>query len=259
MGEEILTTNFTKFVVTHSKIFQFPYMKFLTFFIFLFCGFPMMAQSLLGAWEAEMTHDGQKLRNVVIIAEGYQVATFYDADTGAFVSTNGGTWQLEGKMLSETVEFDTETPDRVGTTSSFEIILSENELRIKDVEMVWRRIDDGQPGALAGAWLFAGRKREGEIQRRDTNQPRKTMKMLSGTRFQWIAYNTETKQFMGTGGGRYTTENGRYTEHIEFFSRDNSRVGAELGFDYALKAGEWHHSGLNSKGQPMYEIWAERE
>ena len=85
------------------------------------------------------------------------------------------------------------------------------------------------------------------------------MKILSGTRFQWIAYNTETKEFKGTGGGRYTTENGRYTEHIEFFSKDNSRVGAELGFDYALKEGEWHHSGLNSKGQPMYEIWAGRE
>ena len=26
------------------------------------------------------------------------------------------------------------------------------------------------------------------------------MKILSGSRFQWIAYNTETRQFMGTGG-----------------------------------------------------------
>lgn len=235
-------------------------MKFFSFFILLFSTLPLTAQSLLGAWEAEMTLDGQKLRNVVIIAEGYQVATFYDAETGAFLSTNGGTWNLEGTNLSETVEFDTETPERVGTTSSFEIILSENELRIKDAgDMVWKRIDDGTPGALAGAWLFSGRKRDGEIQRRDTNRPRKTMKILSGTRFQWIAYNTETKEFKGTGGGRYTTENGRYTEHIEFFSKDDSRVGAQLGFDYELKDDEWHHSGLNSKGLPMYEIWKRRE
>jgi len=234
-------------------------MKYLATFILLLFLLPINAQSLLGAWEAEMTHEGQKLRNVVILAKGYQVATFYDAKTGAFISTNGGTWQLDGITLSETVEFDTETPERVGTTSSFEIILGEDELRIKDVDMVWKRIDDGQPGALAGAWLFAGRKRDGQLQRRNTNQPRKTMKILSGTRFQWIAYNTETKEFKGTGGGRYTTENGRYTEHIEFFSKDNSRVGAELSFDYELKDGEWHHSGLNSKGKPMYEIWAERE
>ena len=233
-------------------------MKLGLFFIFLLFTVPMPAQSLIGAWEAKMDHEGRTLRNVVIIAEGYQVATFYDAKTGAFISTNGGTWSLAGTTLSETVEFDNETPERVGTTSSFEIILTDDELRIKDVDMVWKRLDNGTPGALAGAWLFSGRKRDGAIQRRDTNRPRKTMKILSGTRFQWIAYNTETKEFKGTGGGQYTTENGRYTEHIEFFSKDDSRVGAELGFDYEIKEEEWHHSGLNSKGHPMYEIWKKR-
>lgn len=236
-------------------------MKFISLFILLLATVPLSAQSIVGAWEANMEHEGKMLRNVVIIAEeGYQVATFYEAETGAFVSTNGGTWSLEGSTLSETVEFDTETPERVGTTASFEIMLSDDELRIKDVEMVWKRIDSGKPGALAGAWLFAGRKRDGELQRVDmTTRPRKTMKILSGTRFQWIAYNTETKQFMGSGGGTYTTENGKYTENIEFFSRDNTRVGAALGFDYDLKEGEWHHSGLNSKGQPMYELWGKRK
>ena len=43
------------------------------------------------------------------------------------------------------------------------------------------------------------------------------MKILTGSRFQWIAYNTETKQFFGTGGGSYTAKNGVYTENIEFF------------------------------------------
>ena len=79
------------------------------------------------------------------------------------------------------------------------------------------------------------RKRDGEIVKRDTSGPRKTMKILSGTRFQWIAYNTETKAFMGTGGGTYTTLDGKYTENIGFFSRDDSRVGASLQFDYELK------------------------
>lgn len=234
-------------------------MKFLPCFIFILYVSPIQAQSLLGAWEAEIVYEGDSLRNVVIIAEGYQVATFYNAKTGAFISTNGGTWEKNGTTLTEKVEFDTETPERVGTTSSFEIILTNEELRIKDVDIVWKRLDDGNPGKLAGAWLFSGRKRNGEIQRRNTNQPRKTMKILSGTRFQWIAYNTETKEFKGTGGGRYTTVDGRYTEQIEFFSRDNARVGAKLGFDYQILEGEWQHSGLNSKGQPMYEIWKKRE
>ena len=52
-----------------------------------------------------------------------------------------------------------------------------------------------------------------------------------------------------------TFENGKYTEHIEFFSRDSSRVGASLGFDGKIENGAWHHSGLSSRGEPIYEIW----
>jgi hypothetical protein len=125
--------------------------------------------------------------------------------------------------------------------------------------MEFKRIDAGTPGKLQSAWLMSGRKRDGNIQSRDTSRPRKTMKILSGTRFQWIAYNTETKQFMGTGGGTYTTIDGKYTETIEFFSRDDSRVGAVLTFDYELIDGAWHHSGLSSKGKPIYEIWSVRK
>jgi hypothetical protein len=65
-------------------------------------------------------------------------------------------------------------------------------------------------------------------------------------------------KFSGTGGGSFTSENGKYVESIEFFSRDNTRVGAVLEFKYELKGDDWHHTGLNSKGEPMYEIWAKR-
>ena len=71
-----------------------------------------------------------------------------------------------------------------------------------------------------------------------------------------VAFNSKTKEFYGTGGGEYSAENGKYTENIQFFSRDNSRVGASLGFDFELKDGEWHHSGKSSKGDPIYEIWS---
>ncbi|UOY09172.1 membrane or secreted protein [Muricauda sp. SCSIO 64092] len=216
------------------------------------------AQSLVGSWEAIGTFDGKELRNVVIFTEGHQVATFYETETGAFVGTNGGSWSLDGNQMTETIEFDTKTPERVGNTVTFEIEWDNDELRIKDVDLVWKRLDNGTPGDLAGAWLISGRMRNGELQKRDTNRPRKTMKILSGTHFQWIAYNTETKEFMGTGGGTYTTVDGKYTENIEFFSRDNTRVGASLQFDFEIKDGDWHHSGLSSKGQPIYEIWTQR-
>ena len=84
------------------------------------------------------------------------------------------------------------------------------------------------------------------------------MKLLSGTRFQWIAYNTETKQFMGTGGGTYSTVYGKYKENIEFFSRDDSKAGLKLEFDYEIIDGDWNHKGFSSKGDPLHEIWSQR-
>lgn len=220
----------------------------------------LSAQSLIGAWESTTTNEkGEKIKNVVIFTEGYQVATWYHADTGKFISTNGGLWTINGNTVTETVEFDTETSERVGSSVSFDVTYTDTTLSIAGVEKQWKRIDSGTPGKLNGAWLMSGRVRNGNMQQRDTRRPRKTMKILSGTRFQWIAYNTETKQFMGTGGGTYTTINGEYTENIKFFSRDDSRVGASLKFDFSLKDGAWHHEGFSSKGAPLHEVWSLRE
>ena len=222
--------------------------------------FATRAQSFIGAWEGYHTSEkGEELKSVVIFSDGYQVLSTYDSKTGKFISTNGGTWKLMGHTMTEKVEFDTNNSERVGTEVSFEVSINDSIMEIVAAEMKFKRIDNGTPGKLQGAWLMSGRVRDGETQLRDTNRPRKTMKILSGTRFQWIAYNTETKQFMGTGGGAYTTSNGEYTENIEFFSRDDSRVGASLKFNYSLIDGKWHHSGLSSKGDPIHEIWSVRE
>ena len=105
---------------------------------------------------------------------------------------------------------------------------------------------------------MTGRVRDGTTQTR-TPGARRTMKLLSGTRFQWIAYNVETKEFFGSGGGTYTTADGTYIESIEFFSRDDSVSGRSLEFDYELVEGAWHHKGTSSKGDPMHEIWTTRK
>jgi len=229
----------------------------------LFCTFlslSLHAQSVIGAWERHHTSEsGEKLRSVVIFSEGHQVLTTYHAKTGKFIHSNGGSWKLEGDVMTEKVEFHTDNPKRVGTAVSFKVVVTDTTLEIAGSEIQLKKIDHGTPGALQGAWLMSGRIRDGKTQTRDTTRPRKTMKILSGTRFQWIAFNTETKQFLGTGGGTYTTVDGVYTENIEFFSRDDSRTGASLEFKYSLEDGAWHHSGLSSKGNPIYEIWSIRD
>ncbi len=222
--------------------------------------FVTKAQGLTGAWETYYSSEkGDKLKSVIIISEKHQVLTTFHAETGEFINTNGGSWQLNGNMMTETIEFSTEKPESVGQKITFEIKLSDNNLQIIGDKHEYNRIDNGTPGKLEGAWLMSGRKRNDQIENRDTSRPRKTMKILSGIRFQWIAYNTETKEFKGTGGGTFTTKNGKYTENIKFFSKDNSRVGASLEFNYELVDGNWHHSGLSSKGQPIYEIWSTRK
>jgi hypothetical protein len=82
------------------------------------------------------------------------------------------------------------------------------------------------------------------------------LKLLTGNRFQWAAINPETKQFMGTGGGTYTAINGKYTEKLEFFSRDNNRVGRSLPFDAELKGNDWYHRGQSSTGGKVSEVWS---
>ena len=234
--------------------------KIIVLLVCTFLSIAVNAQSFIGAWERHHTSEqGENLKSVVLFADGYQVISTYNAETGKFISCNGGTWKLEGDTMTEKVEFDTKTPERVGSEVVFKVTITEDEMGIVGSDMTMKRIDDGTPGKLQGAWLMSGRVSDGETQLRDTTGPRKTMKILSGTRFQWIAYNTETKQFMGTGGGTYTTENGKYTENIEFFARDDSRVGMSLSFDYSLVEGNWHHSGFSSKGEPMHEIWSVRE
>ena len=204
---------------------------------------------LQGAWKSA--------EGVIIFSGSYFSYTQYDAGSKQFTGTCGGSWSYNGNTLSQSIEFNTFGKNQVGRQLQQMIHRKENRLTIENTP--FERIDGGTPGKLAGTWLFAGRKQDGQLTTRDTSQPRKTMKILSGTRFQWIAYNVETAEFFGTGGGTYTTENGKYIENIDFFSRDSTRVGASLSFDYEIIDGVWHHSGLNSRGEPLYEIWSPRE
>jgi len=184
----------------------------------------------------------------------------YNTKDKIYTGTYGGQWRIEKNQFIEIQEFNTMKPELIGIEQSAEITIQKATLIFKagNVTQEFTRIDAGKPGKLSGAWLFTARMTDSGIEKR-TPGARKTMKILSGTRFQWIAYNNETKEFFGTGGGTYTTTDGKYTETIEFFSRDNSRVGSILEFNFSLEDGNWRHRGKSSKGDPIDEIWSQRE
>lgn len=210
---------------------------------------------LAGAWET-----GTDIKMTRIYTDQFFVVTTYNVKDKQFISTAGGRWKLRGKEIVETIEFNSAKPDAVGTENAMPVDLKGDKLSLTadGKKEEWHRVDKGTPGKLSGAWLITGRMNDGKMGKM-TPGARRTMKILSGTRFQWIAYNVDTKEFSGTGGGMYTTENGKYTENILFFSRDNNRVGASLQFDFALEDGNWRHKGLSSKGEPIDEVWTQRE
>ncbi len=213
---------------------------------------------LQGAWTNSETNEaGEQITITTIVIDGYLAETYYNEKTNAFIKTFGGSWTVKDSVFSLSQEFSSTDSLSIGKTRDLIFDLQGDTITFKGSDKIWTRIDDGKKGDLNGAWLISGRERDGNMIRRSPGA-RKTMKILSGSRFQWIAYNTATGKFFGTGGGTYTTENGTYTEHIEFFSRDNSRVGASLSFQYEVKENEWHHRGLSSKGKPIYEIWSPR-
>lgn len=211
------------------------------------------AKTILGAWEN--TEDD--LTTTRIYTEKFFSVSVYNVKEKKFEGTYGGSYILTGNELVEAIEFDTWTPVDVGTVKKDTISFTKDKLIYG--KKSFSLMDDGTPGKLAGAWLITGRFSEGEL-RKTTPGARRTMKILSGTRFQWIAYNVDTKEFFGTGGGTYSSADGRYTENIDFFSRDATRVGASLQFEFSITPeGEWRHSGKSSKGDPIDEIWTQRE
>lgn len=219
------------------------------------------AQSIEGAWK--MTHQNGKTmidkEYIKIYQDGYFAFGAKEVGTNKFVGAGGGEFLLNGNVYQEILDFFTMKPESVGETTVFNMDMGENKMVIsaeiqgQTLVEIWEKVSEKKDDLTAN-WVFTGRKRDGEISR-STPGDRRTVKILSGGRFQWIAFNSGTKEFMGTGGGTYTAENGKYVENIEFFSRDDSRVGASLSFDYELIDGEWHHTGISSTGNPIYEIW----
>ncbi len=207
---------------------------------------------LRGAWR-QQENGGE---DVLLFMDGYATQTMCKLGDKEFVMSRGGTYSVEGSNLNLMFEFDTKEKGNIGQrfTAQYKIDGDKLQITINGESETWNRVDDGQ-APLAGVWRITDRMQEGKITPIHQTGPRKTLKILTGTRFQWAAINPETKEFSGSGGGTYTFENGKYTEHIEFFSRDNSRVGNSLSFDGKLEEGKWHHSGKSSRGDAIYEVW----
>ena len=206
----------------------------------------LLSHLLFGqAFSFNSLQNGQLIEHRILMDDEYLVETQFRSNTNQFVKTIGGFYQKNGEDIVVNLEFNSNfSKDSLKTIS-----ISERNK--------WEKISEVTL-PLQGKWLMSGRVKGKTERRRDTNQPRKTMKILVDGYFQWIAFNTTTFSFMGTGGGSYSAENGIYKEKIDYFSRDNKKVGISLSFSYLKNGQDWYHKGFSTKGDPMHEIWVFR-
>lgn len=209
--------------------------------------------TITGAWQIKSPDQEE----VLIFQDGFFFHTVYNKAEKHFVYSRGGTYTQNADALNCKISFNLANKEEVGKQSNLKYSISNQTLNvsINGEAQKWQQLDDSS-APLAGVWRITSRMQDGKLTSIHQTGSRQTYKILTGTRFQWAAIDPEKKEFSGTGGGTYTFANGKYTEVIEFFSRDSSRVGATLTFDGKLENGEWHHSGQSSKGDPIYEVWS---
>lgn len=222
----------------------------LIFMAICMSAYSQSSTNIEGSWINKSA--GQK--TILLIKDGYLSCTEFT--TGKFISSWGGVVSEKDNKIIVRIEFNSSDSVVVGDEKVLQFSSAKNELvvSVNKKNTTFQRLDDGN-AILSGTWKITARKQDEKLIAIHQTGARKTLKMLTGGRFQWFAINPETKQFSGTGGGTYTFINGKYTENIDFFSRDNSRVGAQLIFDGKLEEGKWHHSGFSSKGDKIYEVW----
>ncbi|MCF3109329.1 hypothetical protein LL912_11105 [Niabella sp. CC-SYL272] len=224
------------------------------FCLILFTGFsqPAVKTSVTGSWKYTKGNESW----IFMAADQYCMVTHYDASGKKFFKTFGGFQHVEQGVLRLHYRFHSDDKSKTGSTGTF-VWNAKNGYIESDLSgELGKWMPAGKAGsAMAGVWRITKRK-EGNDLRAIQLAPRRTLKLLTDDRFQWAAINTETGEFSGTGGGTYAFRNGVYTETITFFSRDSSRVGMTLQFKDHLEEGHWIHTGLSSKGDPIYEVWS---
>ena len=213
------------------------------------CALQMVSKpqiALDGAW----IHRTNDVTTILLFCDGYFTETTFSQK--GFINSCGGKYTQANHQIIINEDYNTAESKLKKSLKACE--LKNDMLSLKHQDKNFKKLDDPNT-PLNGVWKISKRMEGGNLVAIQQHGTRKTLKVLTGNRFQWIAFDPASNSFFGSGGGRYTFENGKYVEHIEFFSRDATRAGAALVFDRSIEDGQWHHTGLSSAGARIYEVW----
>ncbi|CAD5285182.1 putative Membrane or secreted protein [Imperialibacter sp. EC-SDR9] len=218
-------------------------------------------EEYVGAWMSESVDKGRPVTQILIVSDTYfTIASFLTKDHH-FLSTSGGTYKMEDGKMSVTIEYHSPDHYQVGKQHVLHAKPTETGYKLvaRDGMVLgdWKRIDSGSKSEMAGLWYAAAYRNEaGDTIRTDYKV--KTIKILSDTRFQWVAFDTISRKFVATAGGTYSVTQTGYVESLEFYANADDRIGKSLGFRYKLEGSNWTHTGKSSQGLPLYELWSKK-
>lgn len=220
---------------------------------FVYCQAPNI---LMGAWGKEENNT----QTLVIITDEILSVTSYSLVDKKFNYSWGGKYSIDKKNIQLNYEWHSSDSLVVNTNAKISFVVNKKGLlSVGDLLSGLLRLDDGVSGDLFGAWIISGNYVNDIVSKRaNPFLPRRTMKLISGKHFQWVSYNAVTKKFFDAGGGTQNTLNGKYTEHIEYFTKTAESIGKSLVFSYTILEGDWRHRGQKSTGGALDECWTKR-
>jgi hypothetical protein len=221
----------------------------------------VFTQTLNGAWRLVEVDDMPVDKEIIkLYSNSYFTYSAYDKATGEFFAAKGGLYNLDHLSYEEHLEIDSEEPKHSGTTIIYKATIKDDSLFITNLKtgekQRWLKFDEADNYEVSFCWRIHKKKDEGDESWRTIEYaPRKTLKMVTNSRYQVLAFNSKTGKFVGSSGGHWTGSGDNYIENIEFFSKDQSNVGRSLKFKRTFEEGLWLHTGKTTKGEIMLEKW----
>ncbi|MFN2261367.1 MAG: hypothetical protein ABR595_04825 [Psychroflexus sp.] len=212
------------------------------------------SQSLAGAWQKV---DDSKFKTVKLYSSHYFTSATYDESDGEFIKASAGTYTRNDFDYIENIETHSESTSLAGTFINFNYESQQDTLKIFDknskIQETWVKIDEAKKENVT-CYRIHQAFRNSSWQTIDY-KPRKTLKMLTDNYYQVIAINSQTGEFFGSSGGKWTSLDNKHQEQIEFFSKNQSMTGITLEFSKNIEGDIWHHDGKSSKGEYIQERW----
>jgi hypothetical protein len=115
-------------------------------------------------------------------------------------------------------------------------------------------VSDVQASALVGTWRLVSAKSGGTT---IAFPPGTTIyKHVTPTHFVWLHYDRQGK-ITQAGGGSYIVNGNRYDETPEYGLGDGilPLIGKRQSFTVRIADGRWYHSGKETNGDVIEEIW----